>query len=448
MKIIIIGAGRIGTNLAGELAREKHSVVVIDSDPERLERISQSMDVLAMEGDGTRQKLLREAGIASADMVIAVTSSDEGNILACMIAREYKVRTKIARVRDHELSAPDSVLAPERIGIDLMIHPELEAAREIIRLILHPSAFDVMEFFDGKVEILGVRLTRESPAVGKTLQELGSQMKALPYRVVAIARGDQTLIPKGDQDLQADDLVYVITQRAAAYEVFNLTSRLIKVTNNLMIYGASRVGLLVAQGLEEVRHFNAKLVDPNPLYTRQAAQRLRETLVVEADGLDLDALAAEGLIDMDAYIACSDDDENNIVTSLVARHLGVPRTITLVDRRHYMPIIRTIGLDVAVNKHVLTSNAILKYIRRGNILSFSQIRGIDAEAVVYSVVPKARITRRPLKDLDLPRDALLGALRRNGDIHIPTGDTQVKAGDEVMVFSLPGARRKIDSWFD
>lgn len=447
MKIIIIGAGEVGSHLASELARENHDVVVIDSDPERLGRIGQSLDVLALEGNGTHQALLQQAGIASADMLVAVTNSDESNILACMIAREFSVKTKIARVREHELSGSDSVLAPEKIGIDLMIHPELEAAREIIRLIRHPLATDVLEFFDGRLEILGLKLTKKSPAVGKTLIELGQRFTDLDYRMVAISRGGQTLIPKGDLRVEEDDLVYVIVRREAASEVFNLATAEIPVSRNLMILGASRVGLLVAQRVQKDLRINVKLVDSDPHKAEQVAGRLEDTLVVEADGRDIDAMAAEGLIDMDTFLACTDDDETNIVTSLVARHLGVKRTITLVEKKFYLPIIRAIGLEIAVNKHILTSNAILKYIRHGKVLSFSQVRGIEAETIVYSVGEKARITKKPLEKLHFPDDSMIGALRRGDDVLIPTGKTHVEAGDEALVFYLPNARNKVNSWF-
>ena len=448
MKILIIGGGEVGFHLAGELARENHDVVVVENDPERLQRISKSLDVMVLEGNGTAQKTLKEAGISSADMLVAVTNSDEGNILACMIAREFGVKTKIARVRDHELSHKGSVLAPERIGIDLMIHPELETAKEIFRLIRHPAASDVMEFFEGEVELLGLRLSGQSPIVGKTLLELGRDFTDMPYRVTAISRGNQTLIPRGDHRIEEDDLIYVITRSEAAPEVLSLISAEQLVTRNVMILGASRVGLLLAEVLEDNQNMNVKLVDSNPDKAHLAAGLLTDTLVVEADGRDIDVIAAEGLIDMDAYVACTGNDETNIVTSLVARHLGVKRIITIVEKKFYLPIIRAIGLEIAVNKHILTSNAILKYIHHGRVLSFSQVRGIEAETIVYAVAEKAKITKKPLYKLKFPEGSLIGAIRRGKEVIIPTGQTQVQAGDEALVFYLPDARNKVDSWFD
>ncbi|MCX6641190.1 MAG: Trk system potassium transporter TrkA [bacterium] len=448
MKILIIGAGEVGYHLSAELVRENHDVVIVEPDSERIQRVAESRDVMVVQGDGTRQKVLEEAGIAHCDMLIAVTNSDDVNILACMIAREFGVKTKIARVRDHELSDPDSVLNPARIGIDLMIHPELEAAREIIRLIRHPSATEVSEFFDGRVELLGVRVTKDSPALGKTLIDLGRRFTDLPYRIVAIARREKTLIPKGDQRLEQDDQIYVVTRREALQEVFKVVSSENRVNRDLMILGARRVGILVAQGLRQYSDISVKLVDPNPENTQRAAKLLPGVLVVEADGLDIDVISAEGLIDMNVFIACTDNDENNIVTSLVARHLGVPRTITLVEKRFYLPIIKTLGLEVAVNKHLLTSNAILKYIRHGKVLSFSQIRGINAETIVYSVEPNAKITRKPLESLDFPDGSILGAIHRGNEFLIPTGKTQVRAGDEALIFYLPEVRNKLNNWFN
>ncbi|MFH1862489.1 MAG: Trk system potassium transporter TrkA [bacterium] len=448
MKTIIIGAGEIGFHLAKELSREHHDVVIIEANSERLQRVSQNLDVLTLQGDGTRQKLLVEAGIKSADMLIAVSDSDQTNILACMIAREFGVKTKIARIRDHELSGQDSILAPERIGIDLMIHPELEAARETIRLIRHPQATEVIEFFEGKVELLGLKLSETSPVVGKTLIEIGQSFAALPFRMAAIARGAQTLIPRGEQRVEEGDLIYVVTRQDAAHEVFTLAGLEVRSTHDLMVLGASRVGLLVVEGLQEDRRINVKLVDANPQKAEQVAGRMPSALVVEADGRDIDAMVAEGLTDMSTFLACTNDDETNIVTSLVARHLEVPHIITLVEKKFYLPIIRAIGLEIAVNKHILTSNAILKYIHHGVVLSVSLLRGINAETIVYYVGEKAKITKKPLENLNFPEGSLVGAIRRHGNVIIPTGKTQILPGDEVLVFYLPEARHKVDSWFE
>jgi trk system potassium uptake protein TrkA len=448
MKILIIGAGEVGYYLAQELTQEKHDVIVVESNAEQLQRVSRNLDVLAIQGDGTRQGVLREAGISSADMLIAVTDSDEANIISCMIAREYRVKTKIARVRDHELTSPDSVLKPEKIGVDLLINPELETSKEIVRLIRHPAATDVMEFFDGRVELLGMHVADDSPAVGKTLAELGRRFTELSYRIVAIARGEKTLIPRGSEKIQQDDLVYVVTQKEAAQEVFALVNQQRRTVDHLMILGASRIGRLVAAELQKDHRIDVKLVDANPDKARRVAEMLDDTLVVEADGRDIDAMAAEGLIDMDVFVACTNDDENNIVTSLVAQHLGVKRTITLLEKRFYLSIIRAIGLEIGVNKHLLTSNAILKYIRHGKVLSFSHVRGINAETIVYFVAPKAKITKKPLKDLNLPDDCLIGAVHRGEEVIIPTGETRIEPADEALVFYLPAVRDKLNSWFD
>ncbi len=449
MKVLLIGGGEVGFYLAGELAKENHDVVVVESDHERLDLITKSLDVMVFEGDGTGQKVLEQAGIKSADMLIAVTNSDEGNILACMIGREYGVKTKIARVRDHELSYADSVLRPERIGIDLMIHPELETANEISRLIRHPSAMDVMEFFDGKVILLGIKLGAESPAIGKTLIELGRRFTAIPYRLAAISRGSETLIPRGEDVIQKGDLVYIVSRSDAAREVFNLTEpEVINHVQDIMVLGASRIGMLVASELQDDPNVNVKLVDSDPEKAERVAGKLTSTLVVEADGRDIDVISAEGLVDMDAFVACTGSDETNIVTSLVALHLGVKRIITTVQKKFYLTILRAIGLDIGVNKHILTSNAILKYIHHGRVLSFSHVRGIDAETIVYSVSDKSKITKKPLTKLKFPDGSIIGAIRRQGEMIIPTGETHVIPGDEALVFYLPDARNKVDSWFE
>ncbi|MBU0520301.1 Trk system potassium transporter TrkA [bacterium] len=448
MKILVVGGGEVGFFLAGELARENHDVVVIESDGERLARIAKSLDILAIEGDGTSQRLLEQAGIKSADMLVAVTNSDEGNILACMIAREFGVKTKIARVRDHALSETESVLAPSRIGIDLMIHPELETAREILRLIQMPAATEVIEFFDGQAVLLGLRLADGSPMVGKTLIEIGKSYEGTTFRIAAVSRDNQTIIPRGDHRIEKNDLLYVVTHTDSEQEIFKLThNENVPEIHDLMVLGAGRVGMIVAESLQKDSKTKTKLVDSDPDKALWAAGLLNDTLVVEADGRDIDVIAAEGLTDMDAFVACTGSDETNIVTSLVARHLGVKRIITMVEKKFYLPIIRAIGLEIGVNKHILTSNAILKYIRRGRVLSFSQVRGIDAATVVYQVGEKAKICKKPLFQTSFPQGAVIGATRRRGELVIPTGATQLEPGDEALVFHLPEARNKVDSWF-
>jgi trk system potassium uptake protein TrkA len=330
-----------------------------------------------------------------------------------------------------------------------MIHPELESAREIMRLIKHPTATDVMEFFNGNVVLLGLKPSKGTPVIGKSLIELGRQFAELNYRIAAISRGRDTLIPRGDQVIEEDDLLYVVTRSDAAHEVYTFVhSEPVDPIKHAMVLGASRTGVLVAERLQNDPDINIKLVDSNPEKARDAAERLTDTLVVEADGRDIDVIAAEGLIDMDAFIACTGSDETNIVTSLVARHLGVKRIITTLEKKFYIPIIRAIGLETGVNKHILTSNAILKYIRHGRVLSFSQVRGIDAATIVYSVGEKAKITKKPLMDQHFPEGSVIGAVRRRQDVIIPTGKTQIMPGDEALVFYLPDARNKVDSWFE
>jgi len=447
MKITVVGGGEVGFYLAGELALENHDVVIVESSGERLAKISKSLDVLAIEGDGTSQRVLEQAGIKSADMLIAVTNSDECNILACMIAREFGVKTKIARVRDHALSETESVLAPSRIGIDLMIHPELETANEILRLIRMPAATEVIEFFEGQAILLGLKLVEGSPIIGKTLIEIGKTYEGTSFRIAAISRRNQTIIPRGDHHIEKGDLVYIVTHKESEREIFKLThNEEVSEIHDLMVLGAGRVGMMVADSLQDTKT-KTKLVDSDPDKALWAAGLLNDTLVVEADGRDIDIIAAEGLIDMDAFVACTGSDETNIVTSLVARHLGVKRIITLVEKKFYLPIIRAIGLEIGVNKHILTSNAILKFIRRGRVLSFSQMRGIDAATVVYQIGEKAKICKKPLYQTNFPQGAVIGAIRRRGELIVPTGETQLEPGDEAVVFHLPQARNKVDSWF-
>ena len=381
MYIIIIGAGEVGYNLAKLLSYEQHDIVVIENNSERLKRARDHLDAKVISGNGTSYKILEEAGIKSADMLVAVTNSDEVNLLACMMANHYQVAKKAARVKNREFTSPDSPINAEKLNIDMIIHPESEVAQAVINLLKQTAATDIIEFEDGKIILIGIKLDRDCPIIGKSLAEVSSAYTELTFRTVAIKRRDRTIIPGGDDKFIGGDNVYVTTKQDSLPEVLKLAGKENVRMENVMILGGGQTGSEIARILEQ--DLNIKVIESNADKTHELADQLDKSLIIRGDGRDINLLALEGIIDMDAFIAVTGDDETNIISCLMAKHLGVPRIISLINKTDYTPIIPTIGIDAYISKQLVTVDNILKFIRRGSILSLASIPGLAAEIIEF-----------------------------------------------------------------
>ncbi len=440
MKIAILGAGEVGFHLAKTLAQENHDIVVVESNPERVALVQEQIDCLAYHGNATSPELLIQAEVGAVDTMIAVTSVDEVNILACTIGRVLGAKTRIARVRNVEFTRRNDLVPPSQLGVDLFIHPEQEAAREIVRLLRHGYAFEHMVFEEGKVHVAGVMPTEDSPVLGKTLAELGEIYKEFAFRVVAIDRNGETISPTGGASIELGDRVYMVALSKHVSKIGEMAGIPVQPCKNVMILGAGLVGIQVARDLEGDRKCNIKLIESSRTKSEEAADLLKETMVVRGMAADVDLLAQEGVDEMDAFIAATDDDEHNVVCSLVARHLQVPRVVTLVSKWEYLPIIKTIGLEAAVNLHRLTSNAILKYIRKGRqIVSVAGTKGIPAEAIEFQVAETSVLSGKRLEEIEFPRGVVIGAHVRGAKVTIATGKTELKPMDRIILFTLPDA---------
>ncbi len=453
MKIAIIGAGQVGTHLAKSLSWQNHDITVIDDDQNRIDLISNQLDVLAIQGSGTSASTLINAGVDKADMLIAITSIDEVNIVACTLAKHLGVKTRIARVRNREYSEPDTPVSLFELGIDQVINPELEAAREVIQMIRFQHATNIVECAEGQILLVGTEVEPHSDIVGRPLMEWVPANSDISFRLAAINRADdprsKTIIPTGKDVIHANDRVYFITPREEVHRLFQLVGKpLPKKNSNIMILGGGRIGRFVAEELEKDKHFNVKLIESDPDLSRKAAEQLMNTMVVRGqEGIDIDLLVLEGLSDMDVFVALSDDDESNIVTSLFARHSKVKRIITLVSRPEYTAILKAIGLDAAINEKVLTSDAILKYMLGGKIMAVSSIRNIDAEIIEFAVGNWSNVTDKKIKDINFPEGAIIGAIEHRNQVHIATGENTLMEGDRVVVFCLPKAIPKLEKLF-
>ena len=445
MYIIILGAGEVGYNLAKLLSYEKHDIVILEPDPGRAKRARENLDIQVFEGTGSSPNDLEQAGIKKADMVVAVSNNDEVNLLACLIAGKFGVPTKIARVKNREFTREDCALNAKILDIDLIIHPESEVAKAVVNLLKLTAATDILEFANGKILLLGIQLDKNSEILGKSLAELAKSLKNLTFRTVAILRRDRTIIPRGSDIFMSNDRIYVMTQRENLSELLRITGKENVKMENVMILGGGQTGTEIASQLEDT--INVKIIESNTDKTHVLADRLQKSLVIRGDGRDINLLALEGIIDMDAFISVTGDDETNIISCLVAKHLQVPRIISLINKTDYTAIIPTIGIDAYVSKQIVTVDQILKFIRRGSIVSVASIPGIAAEVIEYITSDNAKITHKQIKDIHIPKAALLGAVVRGDEFFIPVGGSQIKAGDKVVVFAMPTALKEVEKLF-
>lgn len=445
MNILIIGAGETGFHLTKHLSAEKHNITLLEKNLAKANQAKEHLDAMVVVGSGSSFKDLKRAGIEEAEIFVAISNVDEVNFLACRYAKKFNIPHKIARVRNPEYIELNFVLSKEEMSVDMLIHPEKETADAIVRLIRQSSATDIVEFAGGRIQLMGIRLEADSPIIQKTLREIWRESDNLPARIVAIKRKEHTIIPRGDDILVKGDQIFVVCDKELVPTIVKITGKENVRIQNIMILGGGLIGRYVARELED--EMNIKIIENRPEKSEEIADALRNTLVIQGDGTDMDLLASEGIMDMDSFIAVTGDDEDNIISTLVARHLRVPRTIALVNKTEYLPITPTIGMDAVVSKKLLTVNAILRFIQRSTVERIAAIPGVDAEIIEIIAQPNAKITRKPLKDMRIPKYSILGIVERQGEILVPVGDTQIQAGDRVVMFALPVSLVEVERLF-
>jgi trk system potassium uptake protein TrkA len=449
LKIVIIGAGEIGYDLASVLSTEKHDVTVMDREREPLSRVSDNLDVLTIEGNATSVKDLVQAEVSDADILISVTSVDEVNMISGMIGKRLGAKMVIARIRSSEFSHPDSPLTPTDLGIDVMIHPELSAAQEIAHLLKRSSASDVINLADDQMQLIGIRIEENSPLIGKSLNEYAAMHNDLTFRVVAISRRARTIIPNGSIRLQNYDQIYILAKTPTIPAIIETTGKKETKLSSVMIAGGSGMGAMIAHLLctQNTYDRSIKLIEADYDTAEELAIQLKGVMVLHGNPTDPDLLATEGINEMDAFIAVTDDEESNIISCLMAKHLGVKKTVALVSKPDFIPLAQTIGLDAVINKKVAASNEIHRYVRRGNVISVSELRGIKAEVIELQANADSKITRKPIKSLKLPDGCVIGGVLCDGSVEIATGETRINNNDRVIIFCLPSAVDKITKLF-
>ncbi len=446
MHIVIAGAGEVGTHLAKMLSSEEHDLVIIDNDADRLKAVGGTMDVLAIEGNANSISHLKEARINKADLFIGVTYSEDVNINAAILSKRLGAKKTIARIDNQEYLLPSNKEIFENLGIDYMIYPEKIAAREIVGLLSETGSTEVVEFSGGKLHMYVIRLDEDAPIINKSLRELTPGDTRLEYRAVAITRHGHTIVPSGDDRFEAGDLVYVISSKTGLKELYKYSGKKQFEVRDIMILGGSRIGRKTADSLGN-QHY-VKLIEKNRQRAYELSNRLSNTLVINGDGTDMELLRAEGLQKMDAFIAVTGNAETNILSCLLAKHLGVRRTIAEVENIDYIHLAENIGVDTIINKKLITASRIFRFTMSEEVSSIKCLTGTDAEVLEFQVKPDAPVTTGTLSEIGFPREAIIGGVIRGKNAFIAHGDTLIKPYDRVVVFALPGVIHTIGQFFN
>lgn len=446
MRILILGAGDVGIHLAQQLSDEGHDVVVVEQSRERAQGIQDVMDALVIEGNGASITTLEQAGIGKTDLLLAVTSQDEINLMACLTAAQYEVPRRIARVSKRDYYDNTGILTPERLGVDLMINPERECALETYQLLQSAAAAEFAQFEGGLVQLVGVRVKEDAPLAGRQLSELGALAGGVRALVVAVSRQGETVVPTGTTRVEAGDQVFILGEPSHLPDVLPLAGYARFDLRRVVIAGGSREARFLAQILEEHR-IECTILEHDRRRALSLAESLGKSLVLHGDATDLELLELEGVGDSDGFVAYTGSDERNLLACLLAKSLGTRKTISLVDRARYIPLVTRVGVDAAVSPRLSAVSAILRYVRRGTVLAVASLKGTRAEGIEFDVSPRFPHAGTPLKDVRFPEGMLVGAIIRGKRVIIPRGTDSIRIGDRVIVFALPESLRRVEAIF-
>jgi trk system potassium uptake protein len=444
VKVLIVGAGEVGFHIANRIALENKDVVVIDKNPEAIRRISENLDVQVMVGSGSSPVVLEEAGIRDADIMLAVTNSDEINLVACLVTNMISPSTKkLVRLRAADYDDYHDAFRNSLPHIDTIINPEIEVVKTIDLLMSFPGAVDVGEFAQGRVYFIGVTLDKDSVLAGLKLSGLSSHIGEKRLLIAALIRGEKLIIPHGDDCLMAGDLVYFITKKDKVFETLKIFGKHETPVQRAMIIGGGRVGYRLAQLLEQ-KNIYTKIIEKKADRCRLLADRLNKVVVLQGDGSDQDLLAEENIHDMDAVITLTNDEETNILASLLAKQMGARKTITRISKFSYFPLMSMIGIQQVVSPRLSAINSILQHIRRGKVLSAKSIKGEQAEVMEALALETSDIVGKPLKNISFPKGTLVTGIIRGDNITIPSGESVIEPGDRIIIFAQRSAIPRVE----
>ena len=454
MKIIIEGAGQVGSHLAKMLSQEGSEITVIDNDAERIRTLMTTADVATIQGPPSKVELLTEAGCANADLFIAVnpTMNQSVNIVSALLAKKLGAKRVIARIDDESYLAPENKLLFKDMGMDMMFFPEKSASEEILDMLRHSAATDSMDFARGKLQLAVFKLDDDSPLLDMNVKEFAHAMKEKnadhDFRIVAIARGGKTIIPSFDTTFKAYDYLYIITVRDSMPGLVKFLGKDKIDVRRVMILGGSEIGQMVATRLAGQKLDDIKIIDIDSAKCRRLSEILPdEVSVVSGDVRNTDFLQEEDIRSYQAVLAVTGNDETNILTCVVAKKLGVPRVIAQVENLEYVRLAEEMGVDSVVNKKLVTASRIFKFTLSDKVRSVRYMSGTDAEVLEYTAAPDSKITKKTLRETDFPANAIIGGIIRGGESFIAVGHTQIEPYDRVAVFALPDAVKDVDKMF-
>jgi len=445
MNIVIAGAGAVGTHLAKMLSRQEHNILLLDSDEEKIENLESQLDIMSIVGSCTSIGALKDAEVGKCDLYIAVNPLEEQNINSAILAKKLGAKRTIARVNNSEYLENENAEYLKSIGIDTLIYPERLAAEEIVASLKQIGSRQLHEFSDGRLQLIGIKLWDSALILNHTLAKMGEIYGADQFRVVAIKRENKTIIPRGNDTLKYGDLIFVVTTPSFIPNVFTLCGKEEFEIKNIVIVGASRIGIKTASLLE--KNYNVKIIEKDREKCIQLADKLKSTLIINGDGRDLALLREEGIKNIDAFICVTKSSETNILSCLLAKKMGVKKSVAEVENIDYIDLAENIGIGTLINTKLIAASHIYGYTMNVDVKHLKFLTFSEAEVFELEAEEGSQITKHELKDMHFPDDATIGGVIRGDKTIIAKGDVQIMPGDNVVIFALPNAVKKVIKYF-
>jgi trk system potassium uptake protein TrkA len=445
MRIVIAGAGEVGFHLAKMMSNEAQNIYIIDDNEDRLEYVQSHLDVYAVKGNAKNIHILKEVQVDNCDLLIAATSSEETNLLVCINGKKLGAKRTIARISNYEGIGAEMREFYSSLGVDTVISPVELASQEIKRLVGQSAFTNDYEFEGGKLIVFGITIAENSPLKDKSASDTQHLNPNRDFKPIALLRNDKTIMVQGDTVLLKNDIVYFISTKRSINQITNICGQECYDIKNIMILGGSRIGVLTAELLE--KKYKVILIEKDKKKAEEIANHLKKTLVIHADGTDVQALEEENIDDMDAFISVTGNSETNIISSIVAKSHGVKKTIAGVENIDYINLSQSIGIDTLINKKMIAASNIFKFIRKGEVEEIANLHGVDGEIIEFNVKAGSKITSKPIRDLKIPNSTNIAGVIRNNEGFIPFGGFQMQAGDKVVVFTHTDSIHKIEKYF-
>jgi trk system potassium uptake protein len=443
MKIVIAGAGEVGTHLARMLSDENHDIILLDDDQDRLLPVSRDYDLKTISGSAHSFSDLRETGLSKAELYIAVTTSEERNVLSCIMASHLGVGRTIARINNSEYLREPYRGKLKTLGVNELIYPESLAAKEIVSSVKFTGTRQLFEFSGGKLVLLGIKIRGNAPIVNRILEDVSTEMHEIV--AVAINRDNKNIIPDGRDKILVGDIVYFLTTRGSQKRLFDLCGKEHYEIKNILFLGGSRIAQKTIEKLGE--NYRIKVVESNRERCKMLADRFENVLVIHADGRDLDILHSEGLSKMDAIIATTGSSEVNMLSCHLAKTAGIKRTVAEIENFSLINTAKGMDIGTVINKKLIAASYIYRFTLNAEISNVKCLTSSDAEVFEFIAKPATRVTQKPVRELDFPKDAIIGGIIRSDSGFVATGDMQIQAGDKVVVFTLPSGIKKLEKFF-